>query len=158
MKLKPFLLKQQKNYLNEKAGYLNFTDDGFKRFYECTKGILYYVNSFARLLPPNEELDEEKIIIEFKKSLPYLLIHLTNEWYKLNKQEKRIITSLMDKPLIRIKIANKMGVTSGAIGTSLKRLQNKTLIELNNDGYQIQDSIFKAWLKKEYEEKGDYPY
>ena len=153
-----FSFDTTKNYLKEKADYLKFTDDGFKRFYKCTNGIPYYINSFARLLPPNEELNEDKIISEFRKSLPYLLIHLTNEWYKLNNQEKRIITSLIEKPLKRIEIANKLEVTSGAIGASLKTLQNKSLIELDNKKYEIYDSIFKEWLKKEYEEKGDYPY
>lgn len=153
-----FSFDTTKNYLKEKADYLKFTDDGFKRFYKCTKGIPYYINSFARLLPPNEELNEDKIISEFRKSLPYLLIHLTNEWYKLNNQEKRIITSLIEKPLKRIEIANKLEVTSGSIGASLKTLQNKSLIELDNKKYEIYDSIFKEWLKKEYEEKGDYPY
>ena len=156
--IKIFSYETTKDYLAEKADYLEFTDDGFKRFYKCTNGILYYINSFARLLPPNEELNEEKIISEFKKSLPYLLIHLTNEWYKLTKQEQRIIVALVEKPLRRIDIANKLGVKSGAIGASLKTLQNKILIELNNEKYQIYDSIFKAWLKKEYGEKGDYPY
>lgn len=153
-----FSFDTTKNYLKEKADYLKFTDDGFKRFYKCTKGIPYYINSFARLLPPNEELNEDKIISEFRKSLPYLLIHLTNEWYKLNNQEKRIITTLIEKPLKRIEIANKLEVTSGAIGASLKTLQNKSLIESDNKKYEIYDSIFKEWLKKEYEEKGDYPY
>lgn len=156
--IKTFSYETTKDYLAEKADYLEFTDDGFKRFYKCTNGIPYYINSFARLLPPNEELNEEKIISEFKKSLPYLLIHLTNEWYKLTKQEQRIIVALVEKPLRRIDIANKLGVKSGAIGASLKTLQNKILIELNNEKYQIYDFIFKAWLKKEYEEKGDYPY
>lgn len=156
--IKTFSYETTKDYLSEKADYLGFTDDGFKRFYKCTNGIPYYINSFARLLPPNEELNEEKIISEFKKSLPYLLVHLTNEWYKLTKQEQRIIVALVEEPLRRIDIANKLGVKSGAIGASLKTLQNKILIELNNEKYQIYDSIFKAWLKKEYEEKGDYPY
>ena len=53
---------------------------------------------------------------------------------------------------------NGVQVTSGAIGASLKTLQNKSLIELDNKKYEIYDSIFKEWLKKEYEEKGDYPY
>lgn len=156
--IKTFSYETTKDYLAEKADYLEFTDDGFKRFYKCTNGIPYYINSFARLLSPNEELNEEKIISEFKKSLPYLLIHLTKEWYKLTKQEQRIIVALVEKPLRRIDIANKLGVKSGAIGASLKTLQNKILIELNNEKYQIYDSIFKVWLKKEYEEKGDYPY
>ena len=83
---------------------------------------------------------------------------MTNEWYKLNNQEQRIITSLVEKPLRRIEIANSMGVTSGAIGASLKSLLNKSLIELDKDEYKIYDSIFRLWLKKEFKEKGDYPY
>lgn len=156
--IKTFSYETTKDYMNEKADYLKFTDEGFKRFYKCTNGIPYYINSFARLLPPNEELNEEKIISEFKKSLPYLLVHLTNEWYKLTKQEQRIIAALVEGPLRRIEIANKLGVKSGAIGASLTTLKNKILIELDNGRYKIYDSIFKAWLKKEYEEKGDYPY
>ena len=80
-------MKQLKKYLNQNVNYLKFIDDGFKRFYKCTKGISYYINTFARLLHPNEELNDEKIISEFRKSLHYLLIHLTNEWYKLKKQD-----------------------------------------------------------------------
>ena len=156
--IKTFSYETTKNYLNEKADYLNFTPDGFERFYKCTKGIPFYVNSFARLLPPYEELNEKRVINEFKKAIPFLLIHLTNEWYKLTKQEQKIITALVEKPLKRIEIAKKLGVTSGAIGASLKTLQNKTLIELDKDKYQIYDSIFRTWLKNEYEEKGDYPY
>lgn len=144
--VKTFSFDITRSYLNEKASYLKFSDDGFESFYKCTKGIPYYVNTFARLLPPTEELNERKVISEFEKTLPYLLTHLTNEWYKLNKQEKRI------------EIANKLGVTSGTIGASLKSLQNKILIEINKDKYQIYDSIFRAWLKQEYEKTGDYPY
>ena len=51
-----------------------------------------------------------------------------------------------------------MGVASGAIDASLKTLQNRNLIELENEGFQINDFIFKEWLKKEYEEKKYYPY
>ena len=156
--VKPFSFETTKKYLNQNANYLKFSDDGFERFYKCTKGIPYYINTFARLLPPNEELNDEKIISEFRKSLPYLLIHLTNEWYKLKKQEQRIITTLIDKPLRRVDIAERLGVTSGAIGMSLKILQNKNLIEMDNGKYQIYDSIFRQWLKKEYEDSGIYPY
>ena len=98
-KIDPFSFDTTKSYLNEKADYLKFTDDGLERFYKCTKGLPYYINSFARLLPPNEELNEDKIIIEFRKTLPYLLIHLTNEWYKLTNQEQKIITTLIETPL-----------------------------------------------------------
>ena len=54
---------------------------------------------FCKTIASNEELNEEKIIIEFKKSLEYLLVKLTNEWYRLNKQEQRIIISLVENHL-----------------------------------------------------------
>lgn len=149
--IKTFSYDTTRNYLSERADYLEFTEDGFKRFYKCTRGILYYVNTFARLLPPCEKLDENKIKYEFEKSLPFLLVHLTNEWNRLNKQEKNILKTLIDKPLRRIDIAENLGVTSGAIGKSLKTLLNKTLIEVDEDKYQIYDLIFKIWLKKEVE-------
>lgn len=148
--IKPFSLDTTRNYLNEKASYLKFTGGGFERFYKCTNGIPYYINTFARLLPPNVRLDEEKVVEEFGKALHYLVVHLTNEWYKLSKQEQRIIMALVENPLRRIEIANELGVTSGAIGASLKTLQSKLLIELVDDKYEIYDSVFKAWLKKEH--------
>lgn len=52
--IKKFSFETTKNYLNEKANYLKFTENGFKRFYKCTNGIPYYINSFARLLPPEK--------------------------------------------------------------------------------------------------------
>ena len=76
---------------------------------------------------------------------------MTNEWNRLNKQEKSILKTLIDEPLRRIDIAENLGVTSGAIGKSLKTLLNKTLIEVDEDKYHIYDSIFKIWLKKEVE-------
>lgn len=45
--VKTFSYETTKKYLDEKADYLNFTEDGFNRFYKCTWGILYYVNTFA---------------------------------------------------------------------------------------------------------------
>ena len=59
-------------------------------------------DKLARLLPRGE-LNEEKIISEFKKSLDYLIFKLTNEWYKLNKQEQRIIASLVESHLEELK-------------------------------------------------------
>ena len=77
--IKTLSFETTRNYLSEKVDYLKFTDDGFERFYNCTNGNPYYINSLARLLPQNEELNEEKIIVEFKNTLPYQVIHLTNE-------------------------------------------------------------------------------
>ena len=158
IEIKPFSYETTKNYLKERAEYLKFSDDGFEQFYNCTQGIPFYINVFGNLLPKNTPLDTKTIKENFDKFLPILAMHFTNSWFRLTLQEQKIITTLLDKPLQRKEIAEKIGVKSGAIGRSLNRLQDKGLIELENNKYHMPNSVFKAWLKNEYKIKGVYPY
>jgi len=158
IEIKSFSYETTRNYLKEKASYLKFTDDGFNLFYNCTKGIPFYINIFANLLPKNEVLDSNSIKENFIKYLPVLAMHFSNSWFKLNLQEQKILTTLLDDPLNRSSIAKKLNVTSGAIGRSLKRLQDNALIEIENNKYYMPNHIFKAWLKNEYKTRGVYPY
>lgn len=158
IEIEPFNYVTTKNYLKNNAPDLKFTEDGFKRFYECTKGIPFYINTFAKLLPLNIELNQNSVKEYFKKVLPLLGTHLINQWGRLTLQEQKIITSLINKPLKRIEIANKLGVTSGSLSHPLKNLQNNVLIEINNNKYEIVDSILRYWLLNYSKQKGVYPY
>ena len=62
IEIKPLSYETTKNYLNDNAGYLKFSDDGFEEFYNCTKGIPFYINIFGNLLPKDEILDSYKSI------------------------------------------------------------------------------------------------
>ena len=158
IEIKPFSYETTKNYLSEKAGYLKFTDDGFDQFYTCTKGIPFYINTFGNLLPRNVVLDAYSIKENFIKFLPVLAMHFSNSWFRLNLQEQKILTTLLDESLNRSGIAKKLNVTSGAIGRSLNRLLDNGLIEMGNNKYYMPNFVFKAWLKNEYHTKGVYPY
>lgn len=147
-----------KNYLNEKASYLKFTDDGFDQFYECTKWIPFYINVFGNLLPRNISLDTLSVRENFIKVLPVLAMHFSNSWFRLNLQEKKNFNCILDDSLNRSRIAKKLNVTSGAIGRSLNRLLDIGLIEMENNIYYMPNFVFKAWLKNEYKMKGVYPY
>lgn len=158
IEIKPFSHETTKNYLNNKANYLKFTDDGFDQFYECTKGIPFYINVFGNLLPRNISLDALSVKENFIKVLPILAMHFSNSWFRLNLQEQKILTALLDDSLNRSGIAKKLNVTSGAIGRSLNRLLDIGLIEMENNIYYMPSFVFKAWLKNEYKMKGVYPY
>lgn len=158
VEIDPFSFDVAKNYLNEKASSLDFTDKGFERFYKCTKGIPFYINTFARIISENITLDEKMVIEEFEKALPILSAHFINTWAKLTYQEQKILTILIDAPLKRVEIANKLNITSGALSKPLNKLQDEVLIELDGDKYKIVDSILKAWLKNEYAKKGVFPF
>jgi len=49
-------------------------------------------------------------------------------------------------------------MTPGSLSRPLNKLQNLGLTESKNGVYKISEPILKAWLKKEYEEKGVFPF
>lgn len=84
--------------------------------------------------------------------------HFSNSWFRLNLQQQKILTTLLDGPLNKSGIAKKLNVTSGAIGRSLNTLLDKGLVEMENMQYYVPNSVFIAWLKNEYKMKGVYPF
>ena len=154
----PFTEDTVRKYLDEKLPSLNFEDSGFERFYKCTKGIPYYVNTFAKLLQQDTPLNEYKVIEEFRRILPMLAVHIINQWSRLALHEQEIITALLDNPLKRKEIADKVHKSPGSLSRPLNKLQNLRLIESQKSIYSISEPILKAWLTKEYEEKGIFPF
>jgi len=154
----PFNKETVRTYLTEKLPSLNFEDNGFERFYKCTKGIPYYVNTFAKLLQQDISLNEDKVREEFRRTLPMLAVHIINQWSRLALHEQKIITALLDNPLKRKEIADKVHKSPGSLSRPLNKLQNLGLIESQESVYSISEPILKAWLKKEYDEKGVFPF
>lgn len=158
LNLAPFSKVTVNQYLKEKAPDLIFTEEGFNRFYKCTSGIPAYVNIFGRLLPRNYELNEEIVLKEFNEKIPVINSHLVNIWTRLTYREQSIIVALLQKPIKRVEIANKVGVTTGSLSNALNSLINQNLIKLDNGLYAIAEPLLSKWLKLEYEIKGVYPY
>lgn len=158
VEITPFTQETVKNYLKEKLPSLIFKEDGFHRFYQCTKGIPYYVNTFAKLLKKDVPLGDEEVKNEFYRTLPFLAVDLINQWGRLSLQEQTIVTILIDKPLRRKEIAEKLGVTTGSLGAPFKKLQERRLIKSHEGVYTISEPILKAWLVKEHKDKGVFPF
>ena len=156
--INPFSKQTTNNYLKQRAPELKFTSDGFERFYNCTSGIPFYINTFARQLPVNQELDENKVADAFDNNISLIGIHLINEWNRLTLKEKDLIIALLDSPLKRVDLARKLNVKSGSLSDKLNKLQNLGLIHFTNGEYEISENLLKRWLKIEYSQKGIYPY
>ncbi|MBE6494742.1 MAG: ATP-binding protein [Methanosphaera stadtmanae] len=156
--LTPFDENTTKKYLNEKAPYLEFTQESFERFYKCTSGIPYYVNTLANLLPTNETIKKEDIIDTFDNNISYMIKYLVNIWIKLSNKEKDIIITLIDKPLKRKEISKKLETQSGSLSIYFKKLTELNLITNNNGTYLIKEEMLKRWLELEYAKNECYPY
>ncbi|MCK9151865.1 AAA family ATPase [Methanobacterium alcaliphilum] len=158
IELKPFTKETVQSYLLEKLPSLNLDESGFERFYKCTQGIPFYVNTFAKLLQKDIHLNEKKVKEEFYRTLPFLAVHLINQWSRLTFHEQNIVTTLIDQPCKRKEIAEKLNITPGSLSKPLNKLQKLRLIESKNSIYHISEPILKAWLKNEYQEKGVFPF
>lgn len=154
----PFTKETVKSYLKQKAPNLIFSDTGFNKFYKCTSGIPAYVNIFATLLPKDIKLDEHMVKIEFEDKIKVINSHLVVMWDKLTLREQYIIISLLDGPLKRNEIANKLGVTTGSISRPLVNLQHQELIVLENNLYYLSEPILKRWLELEYSKNMNFPF
>ena len=55
MEIKPFSKEQTKSYFETSMPEIKFTDDGFDRFYQCTRGIPLYINSFYNVMAISEQ-------------------------------------------------------------------------------------------------------
>ena len=158
IEIHPFSKQTTREYIESIPRNILLDDSGFERFYKCTRGIPYYINIFAKILPENIILTENNIIALFKDSIDYLAVHSIFMWSKLTFQEQKIIISLVGNPKKRIEIANNLEVTSGSLNRPLNRLLDFDLIEYANDKYQITDPIFAYWLQNSYEKNGIYPF
>ena len=158
IEIHPFSKQTTREYIESIPRNILLDDSGFERFYKCTRGIPYYINIFAKILPENIILTENNIIALFKDSIDYLAVHFIFMWSKLTFQEQKIIISLVGNPKKRIEIANNLEVTSGSLNRPLNRLLDFDLIEYANDKYQITDPIFAYWLQNSYEKNGIYPF
>ncbi len=158
IEIHPFSKQTTRGYIESIPRNILLDDGGFERFYKCTRGIPYYINIFAKILPENITLTENNIIELFKDSIDYLAVHFIFMWSKLTFQEQKIIISLVGNPKKRIEIANTLEVTSGSLNRPLNRLLDFDLIEYVNDKYQITDPILTYWLQNCYEKNGIYPF
>ena len=158
IEIHPFSKQTTREYIESIPRNILLDDGGFERFYKCTRGIPYYINIFAKILPENITLTENNIIELFKDSIDYLAVHFIFMWSKLTFQEQKIIISLLGKPKRRIEIANSLEVTSGSLNRPLNRLLDFDLIEYVNDKYQITDPILTYWLQNSHEKNGIYPF
>ena len=109
--------------------------DTFIRFYQCTSGIPYYINIFARFLPKNCELTEKMLCNSFDDNIEFIVIHLIKQLAKLITRQKDIIFVLMECPLSRIEIARKLNIQSGFLSNYLVKLQNLGMIAKNNSKF-----------------------
>ena len=154
----PFTKQETKSYFNDRFPEITFTKNGFNRFYEYTKGIPMYINSFYNALSSHETYDEELIDYIFLNNMDQILVMWIRIWGTLNKYEKRIICTMLNKENISwSELERKLDMSPATLTKYIKTLQDKGIIKYFDGNYNFEDLMLKTWLNHEKERTGVYP-
>ena len=157
--IEPFTIDETRRYIDEKSNNLKFTDNGFERFYACTRGIPLYINSLSSVLPNNIICDEEIIKQTLKFNIDQVAMMWIYVWGRLSDGEKDFIIYLLEHDGSKRSDLNKeLGYAKSSISRFIDSLSNKGIIEFNNEQkFVLADKMLGLWLKIKYETNGFYP-
>lgn len=157
--IKPFTNEETSSYFKERLSEIKFTESGFDKFYEYTRGIPLYLNSFYNILSSEEVYDDKLIEKTFIENMDQILVMWIRIWGSLNTSERKIICSMLNKEKCSwtyLESANEL--SSATLNKYLKTLQDKGIIDYYNKAYVLTDLMLKRWLENEKRIYGHYPY
>ena len=156
--IKPFSKEETRAYFNECMSEINFTEDGFDRFYKCTQGIPLYINSFYNVMDSNVCYNEDVVKDAFFSNMEQILFKWVKIWSTLSDNEKVIVKTLADEDnLSWTVLLNKSGRSRSTFNKYLNTLINKGILKHYGGKYSISEDMLKIWLKHEKEIYGFYP-
>ena len=156
--INPFSKEETKAYFKDKMSEIKFTEEGFERFYKCTRGIPLYINSFYNVMDSNQIYTPEIVKKTFFTNMEQILIMWIKIWSSLNNNEKNIVEQLVEEDsLTWSELLEKTNISRGTFNKYLTSLKDKGIISYRNKKYSIEDEMFKTWLNYEKEVYGIYP-
>lgn len=158
--VEPFTFDETKRYIDEKSNNLKFTDEGFGRFYNCTRGIPLYINSLSSILPNNIVCDEDLIRQTLQLNIDQVAIMWIYIWGRLSQGEKDFIIYLLEhEGATRSTLDNQLGYSKSSVTRFIDSLSNQGIIEFNtmDKKFVLADKMLQFWLKIKLETNGCYP-
>lgn len=155
----PFSKEETLSYINEKSGGITFSDDGFERFYKCTKGIPAYINSFCNVLDSSVVYDGEMVKETFMVKMDQIVIMWLYVWGRLNDAEKSLVISFVENDSLFLKDLQELSdLSKTTLIKYLDSLSMKGIVKYSDEGYVLNDDMLKTWLLTKLESDGHYPY
>ena len=158
IRINPFTKEETMSYFDECMNEIKFTEDGFDRFYACTRGIPLYINSFYNVMDSSQIYDLETVKNTFFTNMEQILIIWIKVWSSLNDNEKNIVKNLADEESLTWgELLDKTNVSRATFNKYLTNLKDKGILAYENQKYSIEDKMFRTWLNHEKEVYGIYP-
>ena len=157
--IEPFTFDETKRYIDEKSNNLKFSNEGFERFYNCTRGIPLYINSLSSILPNNTVCDEDIIKETLLLNIDQVAIMWIYIWGRLSQGEKDFIIYLLEHDgATRATLDKQLGYSKSSVTRFIDSLSNQGIIEFSqNKKFVLADKMLQFWLKIKFETAGCYP-
>lgn len=156
--INPFSKEETYNYITDRTN-LQFTDDGFDEFYNLTRGMPSYINSFCNVLDSNEIYDKQKITHTFLIKIDQINVLWLTIWGTFSKKEKTIIINLLENDSISWdELIELIPYSKTTILKYVDILNNRGIIDHYYNKYELADNMLKLWLNYKKEMDGHYPY
>ena len=155
--LEPFTKDETFNYVKERTN-IKFTHNGFDEFYNLTRGMPSYINSFCNVLDSNEEYDENLIKETFLCKIDQINVLWLTIWGSFSSKEKIIIINLLEHDeLSWSELIELIPFSKSTILKYIDILNNRGIIDHFYNKYVIADNMLKLWLNYKKEMEGHYP-
>lgn len=156
--IEPFTKQETQSYFKDRFPEIKFTPEGFNRFYEYTKGIPMYINSFYNSLSSGETYGEDMIDYIFQNNMDQILVMWIRIWGTLNGYEKKIICAMLNENGVSWSyLEEKSNISSATLNKYIKSLQDKGIIKYYGGYYYLEDLMLETWLNREKEVRGVFP-
>ena len=156
--IEPFSKEETRAYFDECMSEIRFTEDGFDRFYKCTRGIPLYINSFYNVMDSGEVYDAVLVRDAFFSNMEQILIKWVKIWSGLSSSEKEIVKVLVeDNFLSWTDLLAALSFSRNTFNKYLSGLIRKGILAYVDGKYFIEDEMLMIWLKHEKEVYGSYP-
>ena len=157
--IEPLTFDETKRYIDEKSNNLKFSNEGFERFYNCTRGIPLYINSLSSILPNNTVCDEDIIQETLLLNIDQVAIMWIYIWGRLSQGEKDFIIYLLEhNEATRATLDKQLGYSKSSVTRFIDSLSNQGIIEFSqNKKFVLADNMLQFWLKIKFETTGCYP-
>ena len=139
--LEPFTKDETFNYVKERTN-IKFTHNGFDEFYNLTRGMPSYINSFCNVLDSNEEYDENLIKETFLCKIDQINVLWLTVWGSFSSKEKTIIINLLEhEELSWSELIEVIPFSKSTILKYIDILNNRGIIDHFYNKYVIADNM-----------------
>ncbi len=146
----PLSLEETTELLKTNLG-AKITQKSITKLFEMTSGFSLYVNAIGIRLLNEKKIGEVEITTAFDEFLSEEgTLIFKRDFYTCSSKERSILIQMCQEKTSITQIANGMNSSPATVGKLMSYLEEKGVVEKNEEKYTLADPVFEKWIKKTF--------